>query len=188
MKTKSISKIISVLFALVMTTCLTSCEDERSIPVQGSSLESESGVRHQIVTKSKSEQLPSEASQGADFMLVNAIIERGSDDAEYLIIYTGVTNLTNEPLSALNLLGVTAWYPNDTDDWFSGAALSYANTDIGDFKVDDYDRLIKPGEQSLVLYAFNLAPDDFAYITIKAYDIKTEEMIFETNIDMMTED
>lgn len=186
MKMKTFSKIVAVALTAMMTLSLTACEDERSIPVQGSGLQSESGVHHQIVTKPESE-LPTEAAQGADFMLINAVIEQGTDGTEYLILYTGVTNLTNEPHTADELLGVSAWYPDNTDSWFSGAGLWSADIDVGDFIVGNSAQPINPGEQSLVTYAYGLAPDDIAYVTIQAYDITLDEVIFETNIELMTE-
>lgn len=182
MKMKTFSKLMAIALMAIMTTCLTSCEDERTVPVQGSGI-GDDGVHHQIVTEPKDEKLPDE-NQGADFMLVNAMIESGSDDIEYLILYTGITNLTNEEHTPGELLGVTAWYPDNMDSWYSGSAVLYATSDVGDFKISDANKSIKPGEQSLVIYAFELVPEEIPYVTIKAYDIKTNEVTFETNINL----
>ena len=176
MKTKSIAMVLIIL----MSICLAACEDERNVPAYGTGVEEDTGIHHQIVTEPRYE-VSEEVTQGADFMLVNAVIEQGSDGNEYLVLYTGVTNLTNEKKSPVELVSVGCCLPSET--W-----LSYCRIPLSDYNEDDlYDISIKPGEQKLVVYAM-LVPqyDNIDYISAQTEDMETQEIIFETNIYLET--
>lgn len=173
---KVLSKIMAIALTAVMTACLTSCEDQRDIPVYGTGLEDDTGVHHQIVTEPRYEEFQV---MGADFMLINAVIEQGTDGYEYLVLYTGVTNMMSDKHSADELIGVSAKDPEDT-------GLYYMRDSIGDYNPNDQEEPIDPGKQKLILYAYRLPVTETEYVVIRVHDHFKEEFIFETNIYLET--
>ncbi len=183
MKIKTFSKIIALVITAILTVSLTSCKEEQDVPVYGTGIVSDTGdtgVHHQIVTKPVSDD-ESEVTQGADFMLVNAVIEQGSDGKEYLVLYTGVTNLTNEEKILTETVSVKCQLP-------SGIGLSYCRDTLRDYTEDNLYQMITPGEQSLVVYAMLLPNIELDYIILTVEDQHSQEIIFETNIYLETEE
>lgn len=172
MKTKSISKIISVLFALMMTTCLTSCEDERSIPVQGSGLEgeAESSVRYNLSPTAPVETEPVEA------YIYSARIDYSDLIGDYAVLTLLVTNNTNVPKKASELIYVTVTDNQGRDeifypDWFSDSG-------------EGIYRVVDGNTQAYVLYAYGLQSLDIEYIDIVVHEYPGEDgdSYTETNV------
>lgn len=178
---KTFSKITAIaLMAVMTTTCLTACEED-SVPAYGTIIDetNDTAVHHQIVTEPRYEE-PQEVTQGADFMLVNALIEQGSDGYEHLVLYTGVTNLTDDTRNLQDTVSVVVMTS-------TGTGLSYCQDSLSDYDHDDLNMTIDSGEQVLGIYAVHLPPTDLEYVIVRAYDLLTEEVIFETTISLTSE-
>lgn len=159
MKTKSISKIISVLFALMMTTCLTSCEDERSTPVQGSGLESgtESSVRYNL---SPTAPVETEPAAPVEAYIYSARIDYSSVlDSHYVAITIMVTNNLGEDLEAGYMVGVST---NDSNS----KSLPLYTVNPPELEDEGISKTITAGEQMFVIYSCELDSLDIEYIDI----------------------
>lgn len=150
MKTKSISKIISVLFALMMTTCLTSCEDERSIPVQGSGLESgtESSVRYNL---SPTAPVETESAAPVEAYIYSAMIGYSDEIGDYVAVTIMVTNNTGEERFAGDIVGMSA-IRND------GIELPGCSENPAILNDDGGYKKIANGEQMFTIYTCAFMP------------------------------
>ncbi len=177
---KTFSKAIAAIALMAaMTTCLTACEED-SVPAYGTIIDetNDTAVHHQIVTEPRYDE--TQVTQGADFMLINALIEQGSDGYEYLVLYTGITNLTGEERSPQDLVGVAVFDPDNT-------GLYYMRDSVGDYDPDNQLENINPGEQKLVLYAYRLPQVATDYVNISVHDHLYDDYIYTTTIYLTAE-
>lgn len=160
MKMKTFSKLVAIALMAIMTTCLTSCEDERSIPVQGSGI-SDDSVHHNLSpnppaeTESKTENTVEGYIRGCGV---------GYDDevGEYIWVTAFVTSHYSEKLEAWKVIGAVMY---DDQDWPDGYITLAKLPD----KSYDPEIVVKPDEPTMVSWAFRL-PADSEYVTIKLLD------------------
>lgn len=161
MKTKSISKIMSVLFALMMTICLTSCDDERTTPVQGSGLESEveSSVRYNL---SPTAPVETEPAAPVEAYIYNAMIGYSDEIGDYVAVTIMVTNNTGEERTAGSIVGMRAVRDN-------GIELALCSTNPSILNDEGIKKKITNGEQMFTVYTCAFMPfgiEDVEYIDI----------------------
>lgn len=174
MKTQSISKIMFVLLALMMTICLTSCEDE-SVPAYGTGVEgeAESSVRYNL---SPTAPVETEPAAPVEAYIYSARIDYSDLIGDYLILTLLVTNNTNVPKEAWELTSISVTDDRGRKeifcpDWFS-------DTGEGIYQVVDGNT------QSYVMYAYGLHSLDIEYIdiTVREHGEETEDTYVEGDI------
>ncbi len=178
MKTKSISKIISVLFALVMTICLTSCEDE-SVPAYGTGVESDGSVHHNLSPNPHAE---TESETG----MVEGYIRGcgvGYDDevGEYIWVTAFVTSHYPEKTEMWRLVNISVY---DDEGWPVKKIILTNPPD----KSYDLDAIVKPETPAMLSETFIL-PDNSNYVTITLQDAtgETDDVVLDTIQSYLTE-
>lgn len=170
MKTKSISKIISVLFAIVMTTCLTSCEDE-SVPAYGTGVESDGGVHHNLSPNPPTETEP-QADLDATAFIRTVDIGYDPEIGEYIYVYVFITNNTDEKMEAWRLAQVGVLSDQELP-------LQSLMIEVMGDKHEDTSRMIKPGDQDFIIEKFYF-PDyksTFLDVRVSVWDNTTQENV-----------
>lgn len=150
MKMKTFSKLMAIALMAIMTTCLSSCEDERTIPVQGSGI-SDDSVHHNLSpnppaeTESKTENTVEGYIRGCGV---------GYDDevGEYIWVTAFVTSHYSEKLEAWQLANVVIY---DDDGW----GHSWIPIQNPPDKSYDLGMLVKPETPTMVTWAFRLPAD-----------------------------
>jgi len=164
MKTKSISKIMAVIFVLVMTTCLTSCEDE-SVPAYGTGLQNDGGIHHNL-----SPNHPAETASESNSMVEGYIrgCGVGYDDevGEYIWVTAFVTSHYSEPMKVWHIIN-SVMYGNSE---FPYTRMLLSNPPDKSY---DLEANIKPGEPTMVTWAFPL-PEETDSVVIQLVDTSTE--------------
>lgn len=157
MKMKTFSKLMAIALMAIMTTCLTSCEDERTIPVQGSGI-SDDSVHHNL-----SPNPPAETKLQGD--LVASAFIRSADIAydenlgEYIYVYVFITNNTDEKTEAWKLAQAVV-----LDDQGLSLMPIYDNL-MGEDR-EDMSLIIKPDTQDFVIQKFQMPSWDTEFIDV----------------------
>lgn len=167
MKMKTFSKLMAIALMAIMTTCLTSCEDERSIPVQGSGI-SDDSVHHNLSpnppaeTESKTENTVEGYIRGCGV---------GYDDevGEYIWVTAFVTSHYSEKKTVWHVVNSVMYGNSD----FPYTRMLLSNPPDKSY---DLEAVIKPEEPTMISWAFPL-PDDTETVTIQLIDLSTENVL-----------
>lgn len=170
MKMKTFSKIMAVALTAVMTTCLTSCEDE-SVPAYGTGLQDDGGIHHNLSPNPPTETEP-QSDLNATAFIRNVDIGYDTEIGEYIYVYVFITNNTDEKMEAWRLANASV-----RDD--QGLLLNeiLENT-MGD-KHEDVSSTIRAGEQDFVIQKFWFPDHDSSFfdINVSVWDNTTQENV-----------
>ena len=174
MKMKTFSKIMAVALTAMMTLSLTACEDE-SVPAYGTGVESEaeSSVRYNL---SPTAPIETEPTAPVEAYIYSARIDYSDLIGDYAVLTLLVTNNTNVPKKASELIYVTVTDNQGRDeifypDWFSDSG-------------EGIYRIVDGNTQVYVMYAYGLQSLDIEYIDIVVHEHPGEngDSYTETNV------
>lgn len=154
---KSISKITAIALTAVMTSCLTSCEDQRNIPTYGTGLENDV-----------------ESKAPRSFVYFD---ESHIDDGDNLCLHLTIGN-ANSPMSARELVSVKVV----GGDGAKYTRLSYNTDDYDASDIDD--SILEYGYKYHVVYAFYTLFTESDTATVTVTDNYSGEIIGEWEVDV----
>lgn len=173
MKMKTFSKLMAIALMAIMTTCLTSCEDERTIPVQGSGVDTsvETSVRYNL---SPTAPVETEPAAPVEAYIYNAFIDYSDEIGDYVAVTIMVTNNTGEDREAGDLVGMAAI----RDD---GLAMTPCTTNPAILDDEGARKKIANGEQMFTIYTCTFFPFDIN--GVKYIDIALQSEYAEGTLD-----
>lgn len=162
MKMKTFSKLMAIALMAIMTTCLTSCEDERTIPVQGSGVDTsvETSVRYNL---SPTAPVETEPVAPVEAYIYNAFVDYSDEIGDYVAVTIMVTNNTGEDREAGDIIGMQIVGSD-------GISLSLCKNNPSILNDDGLKKKINNGEQMFTIYTcmFDSMDIDYIDITLKS--------------------
>ena len=175
MKMKTFSKIMAIALTAVMTTCMTSCEDQRDIPVYGTGLESEVGtsVRYNLSPTAPVETEPAEP---VEAYIHSANVGYSDLIGEYIAVTIVVTNNTGETYEVGNLIGVSV-----VDD--SGNRLVLGTNNPPELDDAGIRKEVNNDEQMFAICTFSNPFSNYSLDGINFIDISIQSGYVEGTLD-----
>lgn len=165
---KTFSKLMAIALMAIMTITLTSCEDERSIPVQGSGI-SDDGVHHNLSPNPPAETEP-QSDLNAEAFIKSVSIGYNDEVGEYIYVTVVITNKMDEKMEAWRLAQVGV-----LDD--QGLPHIVLMEELMGDKHEDTSRVIKPGDQDFIIQNFELHDTEFVDVSISVWDNASQNYI-----------
>lgn len=183
MKTKSIAMVLIIL----MSICLTACEDERNVAVYGTGLEENVGtsVRHNL---SPTAPVETEPVAPVEAYIYNAFTGYSDEIGEYVAVTVVITNNTGETQEAGHLAEV-----NVISD--SGSELIFCTNNPPAVDDEGIRKKIDNGKQMVSIVTFanplsNYSLDGIEYIdiTLKTWYMSDTGTVLDTRRFYLTEE